>query len=56
VEASIEFLTAGTDGIDVQAGDLRPQVVAAVPGLLRLQGGQPAALLLVEATHPEVDW
>jgi serine/threonine protein kinase len=43
------------DGIDLQAGDLRPEGVAAVADLHRLQGHIPAALLFVEAREEEVD-
>jgi hypothetical protein len=39
----------------VQAGDAGQQGIAAVPGLLGFQGGEPAALLFVEAAHQEVD-
>jgi hypothetical protein len=55
LEVGIEFLAAAADSIDVQAGDGGQQGVAAIAGFLGLQGGQPAALLLVEATHQEVD-
>jgi hypothetical protein len=55
LEVGIEFLATAADGIDVQAGDGGQQGVAAIAGFLGLQGGQPAALLLVEATHQEVD-
>src|SRR5262249_41045283 len=55
VEVGIEFLAAAADGIDVQAGDGGQQSVAAVAGFLGFQGGQPASLLLIEATHQEID-
>jgi hypothetical protein len=55
VQVGVEFFAATADGIDVQAGDQREQGVAAEAGLLRLQGGEPAALLLVEAAHQEID-
>src|SRR5262249_44979425 len=54
-QLGVEFLPAAADGIDVQAGDLRQQGVAAVADVLGLQGGQPAALLLVQAAHQQVD-
>jgi hypothetical protein len=54
-EVGVEFFAAAADGIDVQAGDGGQQGVAAVTGLAGLQSGQPAALLLVEATHQEVE-
>jgi hypothetical protein len=55
VQAGVELLSSPADGIDVQAGDLCEQGVAAVTDLLGLQGCQPATLLLIEAAHQEVD-
>ena len=55
VESGIEFLPAAADGIDVEAGDEREQGVAAVADLLGFEGGKPAPLLLVKATHQEVN-
>jgi hypothetical protein len=55
LQVGIEFLAATADRIDVQAGDEGEQRVAAVAGLLGLQGGEPPALLLVQAAHQEVD-
>jgi hypothetical protein len=51
LEVGVEFLTAASDGIDVEAGNLGEQGVAAVADLLGLQGGQPAALLFVQAAE-----
>jgi hypothetical protein len=55
VQSGVKLLAATADGIDVQAGDLGQQGVSAVAGLLELQGGQPAALLFIEAAQEEVD-
>jgi hypothetical protein len=42
------------DGLDVHAGDLRHEAVAAVADPGGLQGDIPAALLLIEATEEQV--
>jgi hypothetical protein len=55
LQVGVKFLAAAADGIDVQAGNEREERVTAVAGLLGLQGGEPAALLLVEAAEEEVD-
>jgi hypothetical protein len=55
VEPGIEFLAAAADGIDGEAGEEGEQGVAAGADLLGLQGSEPAALLLVEAAHDEVE-
>jgi hypothetical protein len=55
LQLGVEFLAAASDGIDMQAGDEGKQGIAAVAGFLGLQGSEPAALLLIEATHQEVD-
>jgi len=52
--AGVEFLAAAADGIDVQAEDEGDAGVAAVAELAGLQGGEPAALLLVQAAGQEV--
>jgi hypothetical protein len=54
-QIGIQLLAAASDGIDVQAGDEGEQGIAAVAGFLGLQGHKPAALLLVQAAHQEVD-
>jgi hypothetical protein len=55
LQVGIEFFAAAADGIDVQAGNESEQGIAAVACFLGLQGGEPTALLLVEATDEEVD-
>ena len=39
----------------MQAGNEGKQGIAAVAGFFGLQGGEPSALLLVQATHEEVN-
>jgi hypothetical protein len=46
-QAGVEFLPSAADGIDVQAEDEGDAGVATVAELAGLQGGEPAALLLV---------
>ena len=53
-QVGIEFLAAAADGIDVQAEDEGDAAVAAVAELAGLQGGEPAALLLVQAAEEQV--
>ena len=53
-QAGVEFLPSAADGIDVQASDKGDAGVAAVAELVGLQGGQPAALLLVETAEQQV--
>ena len=53
-QAGVEFLPSAADGIDVQAEDEGDAGVAAAAELAGLQGGEPAALLLVEAAEHEV--
>jgi hypothetical protein len=48
-QVCLEFLPPAADGIDVQTRDARHHGIAAVAELLGLEGGEPAALLLVEA-------
>jgi hypothetical protein len=54
-EVGIEFFPAAADGIDVEASDEGEEGVAAVAYVVRFEGSEPASLLLVEATHQEVD-
>jgi hypothetical protein len=49
-----EFLPTAADGIDMQAGDQGNTGIAAVALLVGFDGGEPAALLLVEAAEQEV--
>ena len=55
VQVGVEFLTAAAAGIDMQARDEGHEGVAAVADLLGLQGGEPAALLLIEAAEQQVE-
>jgi hypothetical protein len=55
VEAGVELFPPAADGIDVQAGNEGEGGVAAVADFLGLEGGQPAALLLIETAHQEVE-
>jgi hypothetical protein len=55
LQVGVEFLATAADGIDMQAGNEREERITAVAGLLGLQGGEPAALLLVEAADEEVN-
>src|SRR5262249_47601778 len=54
-QTGLGFLAAAPDRIDMQAGDLGQQDVAAMAVALGLQAGEPTSLLLVQATHDEVD-
>jgi len=53
-QAVVEFRAAAADGIDAQTEDEGDAGVAAVAELAGLQGGEPAALLLVQAAGEEV--
>jgi hypothetical protein len=53
-QAGVEFLAAAADGIDVPAEDEGDARVAAVAELAGLEGGELAALLLVQAAGEEV--
>ena len=55
VQRGGQFFPAPADGVDVQAGDAGDGPVAAVAELGTLDGGIPAALLLVESAHQEID-
>src|SRR5262249_53769961 len=48
-------LPSPADGIDVQPGDQREPAIAAMPDVGRFDGGIPAALLLIESAHQEID-
>jgi hypothetical protein len=54
LERGRQFVPAPADGIDVQAGEPGDEPVPAVPELGRLDGGVPAALLLIEPTEQEI--
>src|SRR5262249_4569313 len=53
-QVRIQFLAAAADGIDMQAADDGEEGVAAWTDLLGVEGGEPAALLLVEPARQEV--
>ena len=53
-ERAFHLPAAPPDGLDVHAGDLREEAVAAVADPHGFQGDVPAALLLVEAAEEEV--
>jgi hypothetical protein len=54
LEGVLQLPAAPPDGLDVHAGDLRQETVAAVADPRGLQGDIPAALLLIEATEEQV--
>jgi hypothetical protein len=54
LEGALQFPTTPPDGLDIHAGDLPEEAVAAVADLHGFQGDVPAALLLVEAAEEEV--
>jgi hypothetical protein len=54
LQAGGEFVPATADGIDVQAGNQGEPRIAAVAVLVSFEGGEPTALLLVEAAEHEV--
>ena len=53
VQRGGEFFPAPADGIDVQSGDQGDEPIPAMPDLGRLDGGVPAALLLIEPTEQQ---
>jgi len=59
LEGVLHLTPSPPDGLDVHAGDLRQEAVAAVADLHGLQGDVPAALLLIrpaeEEVHPVVE-
>jgi len=54
LQAGGEFFPAAADGIDVQAGDQGDAGIATVAVLVGFEGGEPTALLLIEAAEQEV--
>jgi hypothetical protein len=53
-QLGIEFAAAAANGIDVEAGDQGQEDIATVAALLGFEGGQPTALLFVQAAADEV--
>jgi hypothetical protein len=49
-----QLLPTPPDGVDVQPGEEGDEPIAAVPELVTLDGGVPAALLLIEPTEQQV--
>ena len=54
MEGALQFPASPPDGLDIHAGDLRHEAVAAVADPRGLQCDIPAALLLIEATEEQV--